>query len=159
MGKLRFRDDQTLSLADLPGLIEGAHANKGLGHKFLKHVERTKVLLYLLDGSLDPEFAKNRNPYQDFLTLKNELELYDKEIAKKPYLIVSKFFNDQAFNKIDLNREIFEKNHRYFYENTGIEPIKISGKTSEGLDELTERIIQKFDEFLKSDKNNILKRN
>jgi GTP-binding protein len=54
----------------------------------LKHVERTKILLYLLDGSLDPDFSKNRNPYQDFLTLKKELELYDKDIGKKPYLIV-----------------------------------------------------------------------
>jgi len=88
MGKLRYRVDQSLSLADLPGLIEGAHINKGLGHKFLKHVERTKILLYLLDGSLDPDFSKNRNPYQDFLTLKKELELYDKDIGKKPYLIV-----------------------------------------------------------------------
>lgn len=88
MGKLRYNVDQTLSLADLPGLIEGAHNNKGLGHKFLKHVERTKVLLYLLDGSIDPEFSKNRDPYKDFVTLKSELELYDKEISKKHYLIV-----------------------------------------------------------------------
>ncbi len=89
MGKLRYKEDQSLSLADLPGLIEGAHLNKGLGHKFLKHVERTKVLLYLLDGSLDPVFSKNRSPYNDFLTLRNELELYDNEISKKPYLVVS----------------------------------------------------------------------
>jgi len=89
MGKLRYKDDQTLSLADLPGLIEGAHINKGLGHKFLKHIERTKILLYLIDGSLDPTFTKNRNPYQDYVTLKNELELYDKDITKKPSIIVS----------------------------------------------------------------------
>jgi len=88
MGKLRYGVDQTLSLADLPGLIEGAHNNKGLGHKFLKHIERTKVLLYLLDGSIDPGFIKNRDPFKDFLTLKNELELYDKEISKKHYLVV-----------------------------------------------------------------------
>lgn len=88
MGKLRYKDDQLLSLADLPGLIEGASENKGLGHKFLKHVERTKILLYLLDGSLDQELTKNRNPYQDYLTLKNELELYDKDISKKSSIVV-----------------------------------------------------------------------
>jgi len=88
MGKLRYKDDKTLSLADLPGLIEGAHLNKGLGHKFLKHIERTKVLLFLLDGSLNSEFNKKRDPYKDYLTLKNELELYDINLSKKPTIIV-----------------------------------------------------------------------
>lgn len=92
MGKLRYKDDQTLDLADLPGLIEGAHMNKGLGHKFLKHVERTKILLFLLDGSIDPSFDAKRNPLKDFLTLKNELAQYDSDIMKKPFLVVKYFF-------------------------------------------------------------------
>jgi GTP-binding protein len=89
MGKLRYKNDQTLNLADLPGLIEGAHLNKGLGHKFLKHVERTKILLFLIDGSIDPNIDKKRNPIKDYFTLKNELEQYDLDIMKKPFLIVS----------------------------------------------------------------------
>lgn len=86
IGKLRYKEDQSLQIADLPGLIEGASINKGLGHKFLKHIERTKILIYLLDGSLDPN--EKRNPLNDYLTLKNELGLYDKEMILKPNLIV-----------------------------------------------------------------------
>lgn len=56
-------------------------------------------------------------------------------------------------NKYDSNIELFEKNHKHFFENTGIEPIKISAKTGEGLDLLTQKIIEKFDEFLKSNKS------
>ena len=92
MGKLIYKADQTLHLADLPGLIEGAHINKGLGHKFLKHVERTKILLFLLDGSIDPSITENRNPYLDYINLKKELELYDKDIIKKPSLVVKIIF-------------------------------------------------------------------
>lgn len=88
LGKLRYKDDQTLNIADLPGLIEGAHENKGLGHKFLKHVERTKILLFLLDGSIDPSLNLGRNPLKDYVALKNELKLYDDKIDKKPSLVV-----------------------------------------------------------------------
>jgi GTPase involved in cell partitioning and DNA repair len=88
MGKLRYKNDQTLNLTDLPGLIEGAHLNKGLGHKFLKHVERTKILLFLIDGSIDPNIDKKRSSIKDYFTLKNELEQYDSDIMKKPFLIV-----------------------------------------------------------------------
>lgn len=83
---MRYKEDQSLQIADLPGLIEGASINKGLGHKFLKHIERTKILIYLLDGSLDPN--EKRNPLNDYLTLKNELGLYDKDMILKPNLIV-----------------------------------------------------------------------
>lgn len=72
-------------------MIEGAHSNKGLGHRFLKHVERTKILLFILDGSINPEMDKKRSPLMDFNTLKNELEKYDSELMKKPYLVVKIF--------------------------------------------------------------------
>ena len=66
-------DDSKLILADLPGIIQGAHENKGLGHEFLQHAERTKVLLYVVDGTIVDD---NRTPLKDFNVLQEELRLY-----------------------------------------------------------------------------------
>ena len=66
-------DDSKLILADLPGIIQGAHENKGLGHEFLQHAERTKVLLYVVDGTIVDD---NRTPLRDFNVLQEELRLY-----------------------------------------------------------------------------------
>lgn len=74
-------------MADLPGIIEGAHENRGLGHQFLQHAERTKVVLYVIDGT---EIIDGRNPVKDFLVLRNELRHYNKGILyNKPSIIVS----------------------------------------------------------------------
>ena len=75
-------DDTKLVLADLPGIIEGAHANRGLGHEFLQHAERTKVLLYVVDGTI---IEDGRSPLLDFTVLQNELRLYkDGLLLSKP---------------------------------------------------------------------------
>eukprot|EP00344_Euplotes_crassus_P009433 CAMPEP_0197018170 /NCGR_PEP_ID=MMETSP1380-20130617/79949_1 /TAXON_ID=5936 /ORGANISM="Euplotes crassus, Strain CT5" /LENGTH=76 /DNA_ID=CAMNT_0042445353 /DNA_START=594 /DNA_END=824 /DNA_ORIENTATION=- len=73
-----------MTIADLPGLIEGAHANKGLGHEFLRHIERTKVILYVIDGTGDDE----RRPINDYKILRRELELYNPEMSNVKSLIV-----------------------------------------------------------------------
>ena len=73
----------------MPGLIEGAHEGHGLGHQFLRHIERTKVLVHLVDVS----GASGRDPVEDFDTIRRELELYNPELLKKPQLV--------AANKID----------------------------------------------------------
>jgi GTP-binding protein len=73
----------TFSIADIPGLIKGAHENKGLGHAFLRHVERTKVLLYVLDLA----GSEGRDPVQDFLILREELGLYQSALLERPSLI------------------------------------------------------------------------
>ena len=78
-----------MSIADLPGLIAGAHENKGLGHSFLRHIERTQVLLYVLDMAA----TENRDPVQDFLILQRELELYCPGLTSKPSIIFA--------NKVD----------------------------------------------------------
>ena len=85
IGQVKFVDDSKLILADLPGIIEGAHRNKGLGHEFLQHAERTKVLLYVIDGTISDE---NRTPLKDFSVLQEELRLYkDGLLLKKPQVL------------------------------------------------------------------------
>jgi GTP-binding protein len=116
-------------LADLPGLIEGAHANKGLGHKFLKHVERTKFLLFLLDGSLDP--YDKRSPLNDLNCLFQELSLFNKTYSEKPFLI--------ALNKCDINQDNHNKNLELLKNSDVFQKAKIisiSGKEAIGLEEL-----------------------
>jgi GTP-binding protein len=78
------------TVADIPGLIEGAHENKGLGHEFLRHIERCSLLLFVLDMA----GSEGRDPIEDFRTLRRELKLYDPRLAARPFGVVA--------NKIDL---------------------------------------------------------
>ena len=80
-------DDEGFVLAEIPGLIEGAHAGKGLGHEFLRHAMRTRVLVHLIDGTSD-------SPLDDMISVNNELALFDASLAKRPQVV--------AVNKIDL---------------------------------------------------------
>ena len=90
VGVIEYPDYSRLTVADIPGLIEGAHDNVGLGHAFLKHIERTVVLAYVLDmGGVD-----GRLPWDDLAHLREELELYMKGLSKRPALVVA--------NKMDL---------------------------------------------------------
>ena len=70
VGLAKFVDDTQILLADLPGIIEGAHMNKGLGHDFLQHAERTKMLLFVIDGAIQED---GRTPLKDYKVLMNEL--------------------------------------------------------------------------------------
>lgn len=81
LGLVRVGDYKSFTVADIPGLIEGAHTGKGLGHQFLRHVERTAVLLFLID-------ALSEDPEQDLDTLRNELEAYEPAMARKNFRIV-----------------------------------------------------------------------
>ena len=90
VGVVEYDDFSRLTVADIPGLIDGAHRNVGLGHHFLRHIERTHLLVYVLDmAGID-----GRTPWDDFRHLQNELELYMKGLSKRPALI--------AANKMDL---------------------------------------------------------
>jgi GTP-binding protein len=89
LGVVTLSDDRSFVVADVPGLIEGAHAGHGLGHQFLRHIERTKVLVHLVDVS----GASGRDPVADFDTIRRELDLYDRRILDKPQVV--------AANKID----------------------------------------------------------
>ncbi len=87
LGVAQLAVDRTLVLADIPGLIEGAHQGVGLGHDFLRHIQRTRVLIHLLDGL-------SADPVADFAQINTELALFDPDLAAKPQIV--------AFNKMDL---------------------------------------------------------
>jgi GTPase len=89
LGVVRLGDDRSFVVADVPGLIEGAHRGLGLGHQFLRHLERTKVLVHLVDVS----GASGRDPVDDLNTVRRELELFQPTLAAKPQIVVA--------NKID----------------------------------------------------------
>ena len=107
-------------MADLPGLIEGAHAGVGLGHQFLRHVERTRVLVHLIDAGSDDPTAK-------YETVRRELELYEGSLAMKPEVVV--------FNKIDLPRAR-ERAETLRASFAGRDVLLISGATKEGTQQL-----------------------
>jgi GTP-binding protein len=89
VGVCAFADGSALKVADIPGLIEGAHEDRGLGHEFLRHIERTRVLCYVVDAS-----AANADPAGDLASLQEELRLYDPRLPRRPALVVA--------NKADL---------------------------------------------------------
>jgi GTP-binding protein len=89
LGVVTLGDDRSFVVADVPGLIEGAHAGHGLGDRFLKHLERTKVLVHLVDVS----GASGRDPVEDFETVRRELALFSPALGSKPQIVVA--------NKVD----------------------------------------------------------
>ncbi len=114
--------DKIIKLADMPGLIDGAHDNRGLGHQFLRHIERTKILLYVLDTA----GVDGRDLLDDFAVLRDELERHNPELVRKPYLI--------ACNKMDL-QESAENLDRFCGESGAKKALifPTSCVTSEGL--------------------------
>lgn len=89
VGQAGSRDETDFVLADIPGLIEGAAQGVGLGHEFLRHIDRTRLLLHILDGA-----SFERDPWQDFQTINQELREYDERLASRPQIVV--------LNKMDL---------------------------------------------------------
>ena len=85
LGVVTMSNDRSFVVADVPGLIEGAHEGHGLGHRFLRHVERTKVLIHLVDVSS----ASGRDAVKDFETILNELRLFDEDVAAKPQIVAA----------------------------------------------------------------------
>ena len=110
-------------MADVPGLIEGAAENRGLGHRFLRHVERCKIILILLDLASTDE----RDPLDDFLQLRTELDNYDRDVASKPFVV--------AGNKIDETASV-ENLERFRKAHPEISIYPISAILEEGLSEL-----------------------
>lgn len=103
LGYIEFDDYSRVLIADIPGIIEGAHENRGLGFEFLRHIERTEVLIFMLDAS----GIDGRTPWEDFQVLRHELESYDPALLEKPYLV--------ALNKCDTDDSILmvEEFHKH----------------------------------------------
>lgn len=127
LGVVNIDSERSFIVADIPGLIEGASDGSGLGHDFLKHVERCRVLVHLVDIS----GIEGRNPIEDFKMINEELKLYNEKLAQKPMII--------AMNKSDLdfnnNAETFIKEFSDKYD-----IYKISAATTEGIRELLDAI-------------------
>jgi len=133
LGVVSMSDDRSFVVADVPGLIEGAHRGLGLGHQFLRHLERTKVLVHLVDVS----GATGRSPVEDLRILRRELELYRPELASKPQIV--------AANKIDANSDRVESDALMKEARAaGLPFFRISGVTGEGLPKLLEAVWQRL---------------
>ncbi|HKA86239.1 MAG TPA: GTPase ObgE [Haliangiales bacterium] len=127
LGVVGLGDGRSFVLADIPGLIEGAAEGAGLGHRFLRHVERTRVLLHLF------EVAEGRDPEADHDVVNRELAKYDPVLARRPQVV--------ALNKIDLThaREAYSALRERFADR-GIELHAVSGATGEGVPAVLERL-------------------
>jgi GTP-binding protein len=127
LGMVRLSGDRSFVVADIPGLIEGAHEGTGLGDRFLRHLERTRLLIHLLDASA----GNGRTPLRDWETLNRELALYDPALAARPQLVV--------INKLDIP-EVASKRKQLSmpFKRRGIPLYFISAVTGEGVGELLE---------------------
>ena len=126
VGTIVYDDYAKIRMADVPGIIEGAAKGVGLGLAFLKHLERSKVLVYMIDMA----GTDNREPWEDYRILKKEIDEYSADLAGRPYLVVA--------NKLDA--EVARENLARFVEETGVTPIAVSCETREGLDVFKEEL-------------------
>ena len=122
LGIVKFGKYESFVMADIPGLIEGASLGKGLGHQFLRHIERNRIHIYLID-------CLEQNPYDVYKTLKNELKNFNEDLIKKPSLICR--------TKSDLKQEL---SHQWGEFNEKI--YDISSLTKEGIDELIHSLVE-----------------
>ncbi|MEZ6139740.1 MAG: GTPase ObgE [Zavarzinella sp.] len=127
LGMVTVGDEHTFVMADLPGLIEGAHAGVGLGHEFLRHIERTRIVIHLVECYP----TDNSDPVQNYLQIREELAQYSEELAAKHEII--------ALSKMELtnSEEILTR----FRNETGKEVIPISAVTGQGLNHLMSRAV------------------
>jgi GTP-binding protein len=118
LGVVRY-DDYDLVFADIPGLIEGAHMGVGLGHAFLRHVQRTRALIHVIDGT-------SENPLADYSQINTELALYDDRLAQRPQIV--------AFNKMDMPEAQAQwPAFKAALEKTGVRVFPISAATQDNL--------------------------
>ena len=135
IGVMEYPDFRKVTVADIPGLIDGAHLNRGLGHYFLRHIERTKLLIYLVDlGGVD-----GRDPNDDVRILKNELEAYMEGLSSRAKIVLA--------NKTDLVEDQEQIDDFILNAEDGLEVIPISAKNDASFDQVKQRIRELLDEL------------
>jgi GTPase len=127
VGVLEFPEYRRATVADIPGLIEGAHRNIGLGHDFLRHITRCKILLFVLDVA----GSEGRNPVEDLHNLRREIDLYDTRLSQRPWFVIA--------NKMDLPgaAEHLETLRRRFHS---VDVVPVSAAKGEGIQTLKEAL-------------------
>lgn len=136
LGVVKYKDAKEFVIADIPGIIEGASGGAGLGHRFLKHIERTRLILHIIDASA----SEGRDPKEDFEIINNELKEYNLKLASRRQIIV--------LNKIDLinNSEKLADLTEHF-KKMGHDVFAISAANSEGIIPLLDKVIQTLSEI------------
>ncbi len=137
LGVVKTKDNRVFVAADLPGLIEGASKGAGLGDRFLKHIERTRVIVHIIDMS----GIEGRNPYDDYLSIRKELKDYSEKLFNKEEIIVA--------NKMDMPSSI--DNLKEFKEKVNKEIVEISAINNIGIDDLLIKIADKLDNIKEED--------
>ena len=129
LGVVRISEDRSFVVADVPGLIEGAHRGQGLGHQFLRHLERTRVLVHLVDVS----GATGRAPVEDLDTVRKELELFQPTLAAKPQIVVA-----NKMDAVDPSNEDTVRALEKRAKKLKLPFLRVSGVTGTGVPELLE---------------------
>jgi GTP-binding protein len=138
LGVVNIGHEEQFVIADLPGLIEGAHQGVGLGHEFLRHIERTKIIVHVLDMAA----TEGREPYEDYLNIRHELKQYSEVLDVRPQILVA---NKMEMPNAKQNLEEFKKR---LFENQQMTVIyEISAMTRQGLDQLLYAIKQALDDL------------
>lgn len=128
LGVVKSTNNYSFVMADLPGLIEGASHGEGLGDKFLRHIERTKVIAHVIDMSA----SEGRDPYEDYVLINKELEAFNEKLMKKPQIIIA--------NKMDLENS--KENLEKFRKKVDCEIFEISAATNTGLTKVVDRLAE-----------------
>ncbi len=133
LGVVKVDEEKTFVMADIPGLIEGASDGVGLGHEFLRHVERCRLIVHVLDAS----GVEGRDPVEDFNIINSELENFSEELAECPQII--------AANKCDMASEEQIDNIKKFAEEKGMKFFAVSAATTQGTKELVNTIAEELE--------------
>ena len=136
LGVVESLDHRSFVMADLPGLIEGAHEGVGLGHQFLRHAERTRLLVHVVDLAS----TEGRDPYEDYIQINDELKKYDEQLIERPQIVVA--------TKMDMPGA--EDNLQTFTEKVDVPVYPISAITKSGVNELIYAIVDLLDDIPKT---------
>lgn len=151
LGMVRTKSGDSFAMADLPGLIEGASQGVGLGTQFLRHIERTRVILHVIDMSA----SEGRDPYEDYVSINNELETYNLRLLERPQIIVAnKMDMPEAEEHLVAFKEKLAAEYDEFDDMPQIFPVSTLAK--QGLDSLldaTANLLASTDEFLLYDES------